>query len=392
MFRHVFFALISFSVLASTAQQAPREFSLIARSGLYHGHRMPEKTFALNASPAVGPQGQISFNVITVEGRPNSGVWYGDTEGGKIVEVAPEGYMAADPKINSLGDAVFAVFDEVKTLGIFAYLANERRVAQVYKPGEAFGLESVGSPHLNSRGDLSFIGRTVDGQRVLVGKKQDNYFKYAEEGASGISYIFSPDFNERGRAAAKVRLGKTDERSENQPDEIRIWNADGETVVAAKDRDADPSSVFAGFGNTVSLNDRGDVAFRADLAEGGAGLFIFEAEGGKPKQIASSADFSEIEYFAVKLNNRGQAVFRAKDRSGLRGIYFFNGEHVEKVVQEGDALPSDLGPVKIYFDRDHPGFGGSPGLNDRGEIVFLASTVNPSNHDETYSKAVYIVR
>mgnify|MGYP003394275026 FL=1 len=370
-----------------------RQYHLVARSGLFHGHQMPQKTFALNATPAINNRGQISFNVISVEGRPFSGIWFGDLNSGKIVSEAPENFMASDPQINPLGQAVFDVFDEMSSQGIFAYLPQENKISQVYKPGEAFGLNLSSSSYLNSKGEVFFLGSTEERLKVLVGKVGGQFFKYAEQ-ANGISYIFTPSFNEKAQAVSKVRLGELGEHNEGQPDEIRRWNVNGEMKVIARDRDGDPNSPYQGFANSLDFNDHGDVFFRAAMVGGGSGRFLYSADSEKTSTVAMApkAEIAEIEYFTAKLNNSGQVVFRAKNKRGLRGIYLFTNAGIEMLMQEGDSLPSDIGPVKIYFAEDHPGFGGSPGLNDHGHVVVLVSTVDPAHHDQTYSKAVYLIK
>ena len=93
-------------------------------------------------------------------------------------------------------------------------------------------------------------------------------------------------------------------------------------------------------------------------------------------------DISEIETFAAQVNDTGMVVFRAKDLEGKRGIYIANEEGVKRLIGEGDEVKTDVGPGKILYNPNYPGFGGDVRLNEKGDIVFYCLIVSQPDAKE----------
>ena len=60
-------------------------------------------------------------------------------------------------------------------------------------------------------------------------------WKPASSAASPYSFLFSPAFNNNRQIAAHVRLGLAGQTGNGQPDQIRVLNADGSSVIIAHD-------------------------------------------------------------------------------------------------------------------------------------------------------------
>ena len=103
-------------------------------------------------------------------------------------------------------------------------------------------------------------------------------------------------------------------------------------------------------------------------------------------------ELSEIEYFTPKINDQSEVFFRAKNIEGKRGIYLVKGEHLLRLIGEGDAVDTDLGAAKILWNKFYPGFSGEIDVNNNGDIVFHALLVASDTEREIGSGIFYLER
>jgi hypothetical protein len=125
---------------------------------------------------------------------------------------------------------------------------------------------------------------------------------------------------------------------------------------------ADTSSVFGGFGSSVSLNSGGSVAFFANLKDGGVGIFT-----GTGRSITTIADTSTTLGFGsdgVASNDAGTVAFPSGVKAGGAGVFAGNGGPIVTIAETGSGAFVAIGsPVSI---------------NDLGTVAFLASATSPA--------------
>ena len=181
--------------------------------------------------------------------------------------------------------------------------------------------------------------------------------------------------NARGQIAffASVLRGRSGEG---------LFLASGARVsrVAAEGDAAPGGGTLSGFLRhpVPALNDAGVVAFAAAVTGGRTVEGIFLAAQGRLRAIAltgsvapgvASGTFSGLD--APALNNRGDVVFLASIRRGretIEAIYLASGRKARKIVAQGDAAPAG---------GTFAGFG-PPSMNNRGIVAFAAVVDGPA--------------
>lgn len=123
------------------------------------------------------------------------------------------------------------------------------------------------------------------------------------------------------------------------------------TTVAQQD------GYFKDFADAPALNGAGGVAFLADLADGGQGVFV--RQGGVVRPVAVTGDtFAGFLSYgaAVGLNARGQVAFTATLTGGGSGVFVGGGGEITTVADTG-------GPFT--------GFGAAVSIDDHGRVAFV---------------------
>jgi len=397
-------------------------------SGTHHqnskrpqGYNLPDWYSFGNISPSINNNGNVAFKVL---GAWNQAIWYGTERTGHLVYVAPKGTMLGKVSLNNHECLVWEQLRSPQN-GLWMYEALNSKMTHL-TPGP-IGSCACTSPTLNDSGAVGFraeqlrspqngiwmyealnsktthltpgpIGSCACTSPTLndsgaVGfraKFADSYGFAAYsatpstttsilalmsnlDSSSIYSFLFLPAFNNKGQIAAKVRLGQPGDIGNERPDQIRIFDLDGDSTLVVSNQSHDTDSAYQSFDNSIGFNDHGQIAFTATLSSGQRG--IFRMDGKKTELIAIEGDgqISQIERFPPRLNNNGLAVFRAFDTEGLRAIWAGDGTRLHKVVTQGDIVPTDLGVLRLARPDNGPVFSGLPDVNDLGDIVFAAS-------------------
>lgn len=390
-------ALLLLTVSTSVFSAIPNysDPEILARANITDGYNLPPMSFLSNTSPVINNRGDVSFKLMAVDGQTNQGLWLkrGVDENGKVVFTAPEDRLVTDPSLNDNGVIAFNLYDDGVTDGIFTLNADTLNVEQILKPIDEDILYYTYAQVLTN-GKAYFRGTNQENARTFY--QFDGTLKtIITEGATTFgqksSYLFKPAMNDNGAMTFKRRLGEIGEWNERNPDEILLIKPNGvsyDSIIVAKDSDADSNSVFKGFNNTSSVSKNNHVAFTAFLQDNSRALILYK--DGVSKNIASekSDGISEIEGFSPKVNDQGQVLFRAKDLKGKRGIYIADTNGVKRIVVEGQEVTTDLGLGKILSNPNYPGFGGEVDINDHGEIVFYCLLVGLHGNQE-WGSAVF---
>jgi hypothetical protein len=150
--------------------------------------------------------------------------------------------------------------------------------------------------------------------------------------------------------------------------------------IAAEGDAAPGGGTLSGFARhpVPALNNSGVVAFAAAISGGRGVEGIFIARNGRVQIVAvagmpapgiASGTLAGVD--APALNNRGDVVFLATVRRGretTEAIYLASGRTLRKVVAQNDPAPAG---------GTFAGFG-PPAVNDRGAIVFAAVVDGPA--------------
>jgi len=167
-------------------------------------------------------------------------------------------------------------------------------------------------------------------------------------------------FNSVGSVALN-ELGDVAFSGYRQGEGLTYYRTDGATRTYI----AGPFDNEAG---AIAINDSGTVAFGRFPYSGGGGEGIFVGDGGPVATVAvadATTPFSELET-DIDINNQGTVAFTARLWNGSYGIYAGGDPASDKVVEIGDFL----------FGQRVSGLG-RPHLNNRGDIAFWFSVLDP---------------
>jgi hypothetical protein len=328
---------------------------------------LPAGSSLSSATPVINDDRQAGVKVVYPGA---SGVFLGRDASGSIVFSAASPAFVSDPAINGPGALLWEMAD-VATPGLYLYDPDSGQ-SDFYtnRPLGATAWSSVTLDDLGRAGYRATLG-FGDHAHVSFDPDSGDAIHAVEVGLdpnSPYSYLYSPAMNSSRQIASKVSLTTFDEH------EIRIFETNGSSVLIAQNDDVDPSSPYASFRNSVDINDARQVAFIADLAAGGAGVYVSDGQTTTTVATTDAADISSIEFFHPVMSEAGLVAFRAFDSTGRRAIFIGDGAGLVKVAAEGTEIPGPAGqPLYIgRFIDDSPAFGGSPGINAAGDVVFNA--------------------
>ncbi|MGB5961424.1 MAG: choice-of-anchor tandem repeat NxxGxxAF-containing protein [Coleofasciculaceae cyanobacterium] len=355
-----------------------------------HTYNLPDNYSFGNISPAINNQGNVAFKVL---GHRNQAIWYGNNYTGRLVYTAPKAAFLSKVSLNNQGCLVWEQLRS-HTNGIWHYNAAQNISSLLTT--SPIGSCGWAAATINDQGGVGFRAKFAEAYGLAVYHATDATTATLAlmsnlDAASIYSFLFLPAFNNQGKIAAKVRLGEPGAIGNERPDQIRLFDFAGDSKLIVANCNYDPDLPYQSFDNSVSCNDNGQVAFIANLKSGQRGVFRFD---GTVKAIALEGEqqLSRIERFPPKLNNHGLIIFRGFDKQGLRAIWAGDGTTLQKVVSEGDLLPTDLGILQLARPDQGAVFIGTPDLNDQAEIVFAASLSDPQNTRIGFGAGVFVAR
>lgn len=378
------------------------QFDLYARTNFAANpggaFRLPGNYFFSGENIALNDHRQVSFHLSVTTGDFHS-VWFGEPNefdgiNGSIVYDSPDDAFLSNTTINNQGVVVWEEADST-TDGVYAYNSNTGVAA--FLMNRPLGCSDWGTPIINDAGQVGFRGRinTSNGyfswDPAAPAQVAEHAFEIGLDPLSPFSFLFTPSFNNNRQIASSARLGPGTAGS--NPDEIRVWNPDGSSILIAQDDDADPMSPYASFDNSPALNNLGQVAFVATLFNGERGVFLSDGASTITIALESTSEVSDIEFFGPDVNDNGLVTFRAFDDNGLRAIWVGDGNTLTRVVTEHDILPSDLGPARVDQNVvSSPVFGGAPAINNNGDVAFNCGLTPPDDNQVEWGSGVYVAR
>lgn len=365
---------------------------LQARANFSGAFNLPDGAFFTSETPQLNGQTEVACRLVVVPGTDANGIWFGGGGVGSLVYTGPAGSFLSGVTLNDGGTVVFEL-TYTSPPGLYAFDTGSGTSGIV--TNLPFGATGWGSPRVNNAGEIgyraSFSGAyawvSYDGVSSVATHVADASLDLG----SPYSYLFTPSFNSARQIAGKVRLGAAGQVGEERPDQIRVFAADGSSVLIAEDRDSDPGSPWVRFDNSVWLTGDGRVAFVAQDSAGHRVVVL--SDGVTAVEIASEAspEVGSVESFGVSANNAGPVAFRAFDGEGLRAIFVGDGTSLVRVVGEHDLVMTDLGLGRIDQHDTSPVFGGSPTLNGAGDLAFNAALTPADNNQVEWGSGLFVV-
>lgn len=375
-----------------------KDFQLQVRSNLCanepQGFNLPCNVFFNSSTPALNDTGQVAIKLDVVGN--SQGVWFGANGAGSIAYITPAEAIISDVGIN---DAGYVVFPQTFSSQNGIYFYDSALNSSGLRTTLPLGAAAWGSTNVNNSGHIGFRATfSGSGQAYYSFDGTPSLALHAAEvtldPTSPYSFLFSPAFNDKRQIAAQVRLGLAGQIGDNQPDEIRLFNSDGSSVIIARDVNAQPGSPFAKFDSTrPAVTNDGRVAFIANLVGGGRGVFL--SDGVQTIQIAttSTPGVTAIEFFGPAVNEHGLVAFRGKDNASptpRQAIFVGDGSTLRRVIGQFDTLMTDRGLAQIAQHDASTVFGGSIDINERGNIVFNATLTPADNTQIEWGSGVFV--
>ncbi len=365
---------------------------LLCRANFNGAYNLPNSAFFTNSTPALNDAGEAAIH-LSVLGNDTRGVFYHDGEVGGVAFEGPTGAFLSDVTINDDGRVVFPMSQSSGQDGIWRWDASTDTSGRL--TNLPLGASTWGSPKVDDLGRVGYRAGFPNGQAFTSWDNGSTAIHATENGIdSGSSYafLFTPSTNQNRQIAGKVRLGLAGQIDENRPDQIRIWNSNGTSVLIAEDANSNPSSPYSRFDNAVSLNDLGWVAFTALGTDNRRGVYFSNGTTTRTIAIDDNTTVTEIEFFAPAANNAGQVVFRGRNSAGLQTIFVGDGSSLMEAIKEHDLVMTDLGEARLDQHDTSPIFGGGPAINQAGDIAFGAGLAPPGNNQIEWGSGVFVMR
>lgn len=346
---------------------------------------LPPGSFFTSGTPDLNNNGEVVIRLISIDGDGDrKGLFFGSGGQGGIVWEGENGSLVSDASINNHGFVVMPqTFSSIN--GIYFY--DDADGSSGFLTNNPLGTSTWTSPTVNDNGEvayrINFSGAqgwySYDGQ----GGGTFHVNETGNDPNSPYSFLFSPKINNNRQIAGKALLAA----GGNQ---IILADVDGTVTVIASDTGADSSSPYTSFSNSVSVTNDGRVAFEAGLVGGGRGIYL--SNGDSTVEIATTADpqITSFDFFTPVTNNNGLVVFRARDAENLSAIFVGDGTELRRVIGQFDEIPTDVGPGQIAQHDTSPVFGGSPAINDNGDIAFNAALTPIDDTQVEWGSGVYI--
>jgi hypothetical protein len=360
-----------------------------------NGFNLPPGSSFNSISADIDDAGRVAFPVQVVpNGSASSpGIWVGDGDGsGAIVYYGPvDSLVSSSLRINNGGLVVFTLSDTPNADGIYRYDHAVQHAARVSTTPVI--ANSYSSPGINTAGQVGFQANYATGRAyasVLPGNTaQFHAADSAVDPGSSYTYLYTPSFGDAREIVAKVATSP--DLTSNT--EIRRFASDGTSTRIAANRGTDAQSPIRQFDNSLALSDSGRVAFIATRAADGRRA-VYRVDGAALTEVAvvdPSGTIRELEFFPPTINDAGLVAFRARDANG-QAIYIGDGTALARVAGKGDALATDLGAGRIGQHNTDSVFSGTPMLNNRGDLVFIAALHPDGNSQVEWGSGVFVAK
>lgn len=387
-----------------------RQTLLHARAHDTEAYNLPDGASLATSTPDIADRAagvsmfwpRIVMRVSPIPNTNAQALWAGIAGAGALAFISEDiqGAYLSQATINNTGIMV-AEQAVAGPPGVMRLYTGEGNILFLLNmPNLPYPFTSFGDPMINTTAQIGYRARTnAGGQAWLTWFGGVQFVHVAEntlDSSSPVSLLFPPAINNSRQLAGKVRLGAPGQTGESQPDQIRVYNADGFYIPIAQDRDFDPGSYYTAFDNAVAVNNAIQVAFIATRFSPPGVRSVIRADAFNPVELVREGTngIRQIEAVAPDINERGFVVFRAINADGRRAIWLADGASLAMVAREGDQMPIDAGHTAILASLapGGPVFSGPPRINNRADVVFAASLVSTTEPPHSLGTGMFVAR
>lgn len=311
----------------------------------------------------------------------NSGIFFtvsSNTSGSSVL--SGSGYNLGTSQVNASGPtAIINVTDG--SINNVAYSATPFTIAALNKNESINDLTNqigegsfVAEPSINNQGIVAYIAGNSDGTKAIItqslsggtpttiaqtgSNSEFSDFRLGGldvgRGEGPFAKYTIPSINDKGKIAFNADLNGGGKG---------IFVSNGTNITPVIDETTNgPFSYFS----LPSLNSNGTVAFNVGFNTGGAA--IVESTNGKLTTITDTSSSIFKDFTSdVALNQLGDIAFQADLNDGSTAIYTSTSSGLQKVIGVGDTLDGST-VATLFLSRE--------GLNDAGQIAFDAVLTN----------------
>jgi hypothetical protein len=211
--------------------------------------------------------------------------------------------------------------------------AQSYTFTQIIDSGAGFDPFEFGCPAINNKGDVAFRAVRDSGEEVILVAKNNQLTVIAEENDTLDFLGRHPSINDKREVSFAVRL---------EPEGEAILVSKGNKLTTIAETVDGP---FAFFGFDTSLNNQGEVAFKAELDNFDEGLFVGNDDSAITTHYLASTSPFQGDDSRPSLNDAGQVAFaETLDDTFERGIFLISSGSVITIAETSGAIDSAFNP------------------------------------------------
>ncbi len=331
---------------------------------------LPNGSTFNSVTATLNDAGKVAVKANTIGLTTSPGIWFGGQGVGLVVYNAndDEAFLS-DPFLNNNNQVSFPRFGSTNFSDDGLYVYDQANGMTTRVTNGPLGATFYTNPQIN---DLGIIGARIsfNTPKALYSYNiaTNAFTNYVTENSgdpnSRYSFLYAPFFNNNNRHAAEANIiGQASTFKE-----LRVWNPDGSSVLVASG-DSNVGPMFYAFDNSISMNNRDQVAFITRTSTSSATRRIVVADGTNTTifpTVTSGNAFTGIDSFAPSINDRGLVAFRGNDNQTTPrdSVFVTDGVTFQRIAGVGDALMTDVGI------RNVSSLMGGLRVNNEGSVVF----------------------
>ncbi len=374
--------LLCLTTTLALGQELPEYLTpvIYGRTGVT-SFNMPNGSSIASPTISVDDDRNVALDINFVGNTGNAGLFFATNNSGTVdgdVVFNASDIIAGDPSQNGNRQAIFSVgIDD----DLFVYDDQLSMTFPLNLPLGATGTSSLtldDSQRIGGRIRFGFDGdaygtfpATDSGFPSLVVYAVDSGL----DASSPFLFLFSPDMSRENDQNTPKIAAKVSTVAGVDFEEIRIFEASGNSTLVAVETELDPQSPFSEFvTNSISISDNGNkVAFQANDTAEVSGIYVFDTITQTTILIADTNHplVNSIDFFPPDVNDDGVVVFRGDDQASLSSVFVGNGMELIRLAGEGDTIQTDIGKRQLGRRDGSFSQSGAPRINNRNDVGMI---------------------